>query len=46
MHNSKAAANQDQILFRLGDDAICVGDEIFLTEPDGKEARFRIADMQ
>jgi len=44
--DSKAAANQDQILFRLGDDAISVGDEIFLTEPDGKEARFRIADMQ
>ena len=41
-----AGGNPDQILFRPGADVISVGDEIFLTEPDGKEARFRIADIQ
>lgn len=36
----------DQPLFQFGADAISVGQEIFLTEPDGREERFRIAGMQ
>jgi hypothetical protein len=36
----------DQPLFQFGADSIRVGQELFLMEPDGKEARFRIANMQ
>lgn len=36
----------DQPLLQFGADAIQVGQEILLTEPDGQQARFRIANMQ
>jgi hypothetical protein len=36
----------EQPLFQFGADAIKLGHEIFLTEPDGHEARFRIASLQ
>lgn len=38
--------NLDQRLFQFGADAIKVGEQIFLTEPDGHEARYRIANLQ
>ena len=38
--------NGDQPLFQFGADAIKLGQEIFLTEPDGHQARFRIASLQ
>jgi hypothetical protein len=45
--NSEARPNgTNPPLFQFGADAISIGQEIFLTEPDGQEARFRIADMQ
>lgn len=33
-------------LFQFGADAIKVGEEIFLTEPDGHQVRYRIANLQ
>ena len=33
-------------LFQFGADAIRIGEELFLTEPDGHQARFRIASLQ
>jgi hypothetical protein len=33
-------------LVQFAADAIKIGEEIFLTEPDGREARFRIAGVQ
>ena len=33
-------------LLQFGADAVRLGDEIFLTEPDGNEARYRIANLQ
>ena len=33
-------------LFQFGADAIEVGEQIFLTEPDGSKLRFRVAGMQ
>ena len=38
--------NGEQPSFQFGADAIKLGQEIFLTEPDGHEARFRIANLQ
>ena len=35
-----------QRLFQFGADAIEVGEQIFLTEPDGSKLRFRIAGLQ
>jgi len=47
-HNggSHANGNSDRSLYRFGADAIRIGEEIFLTEPDGNDARFRVAGMQ
>jgi hypothetical protein len=36
----------DDHLFKLDADAIRIGEEISLTEPDGHLARFRVADIQ
>lgn len=33
-------------LFQFGADSITIGEQIFLTEPDGHEMRFRIASLQ
>ena len=44
--SSHINGNSARSLFRFGADAIRIGEEIFLTEPDGKEARFRVAGMQ
>ena len=38
--------NGDQRLFRFGADAIKLGEEMYLTELDGREMRFRIAGLQ
>jgi len=38
--------NADQRLFEFDVDAIRIGQEISLTEPDGHMARFRVADIQ
>lgn len=43
---SHANGNSDRSLYRFGADAIRIGEEIFLTEPDGNDARFRVAGMQ
>ena len=43
---SHANENSDRSLYRFGADAIRIGEEIFLTEPDGNDARFRVAGMQ
>lgn len=44
--SSQVNGNSDRSLFRFGADAIRIGEQIFLTEPDGNEARFRVAGMQ
>ena len=46
--NGQAEANgQGEVrLFQFGADAIKLGEEIFLTEPDGNQARYRIAKLQ
>jgi hypothetical protein len=36
----------DPSLFQIGADAIKVGEEILLTEPDGHQVRYRIANLQ
>jgi len=36
----------DSALFQFGADAIKVGEQIFLAEPDGRQLNFRIASMQ
>ena len=36
----------DQRLYQFGAEAIEVGEQIFLTEPDGSRLRFRVAGMQ
>lgn len=36
----------DPRLLQFGADAVKLGDEIFLTEPDGNKARYRIANLQ
>ena len=42
---SSDAANEPT-LFQFGADAIKVGEQIFLAEPDGRQMNFRIASMQ
>ncbi len=37
--------SDDQQLLQFGADAIKVGEQIFLTEPDGSRLRFRIANL-
>jgi hypothetical protein len=46
--NGSAQPNgsSDQRLFQIDAEAIKVGEELFLTEPDGRQARFRIASLQ
>lgn len=46
--NGKVQANgpDDPRLIQFGADAIEVGEQIFLTEPDGSRMRFRIAGLQ
>ena len=36
----------EQALFQFGADAIKVGEQIFLAEPDGHKLRFRVASLQ
>lgn len=36
----------DQQLFQFGADGVKVGEQIFLTEPDGRKLRFRVASLQ
>jgi hypothetical protein len=43
---SQSNGNSDQRLFQFGAEAIRIGEEMFLTEPDGHQARFRIASLQ
>ena len=43
--SSKANGANDQRLLQFGADAIAVGEQIFVTEPDGSELRFRVAGM-
>ena len=42
----EANGHADPPLFPFGADAIKVGEEIFLTEPDGHQVRYRIANLQ
>ena len=44
--NAEANGCHEPRLFQFGADAIKIGEEIFLTEPDGHQMRFRIASMQ
>lgn len=41
-----AEAASEPALFQFGADAIKVGEQIFLAEPDGRQMNFRIASMQ
>ena len=43
---AQSNGNSGQRLFQFGADAIRIGEELFLTEPDGYEARFRVASLQ
>lgn len=43
---SRSNGSSDQRLFQFGAEAIRIGEEMFLTEPDGQQARFRIASLQ
>ena len=45
--NGKGAADGTAVdqLFQFGADAIRVGEQIFLTEPDGRKMRFRVASL-
>lgn len=43
---ASADTHPDQLLFQFGAEAIRVGEQIFLTEPDGRQLRFRIASLQ
>ena len=43
---SETIGHDDPPLFQFGADAIRVGEEIFLTEPDGHQVRYRIANLQ
>jgi hypothetical protein len=42
----EANGHADPRLFPFGADAIRVGEEMFLTEPDGHQVRYRIASLQ
>lgn len=44
--HSKTNGHADPRLFQFGADAIRVGEEIFLTEPDGHQVRYRVANLQ
>lgn len=44
--NAESDGHADQRLARFGADAITVGEQIFLTEPDGRQLRFRVASLQ
>lgn len=43
---SQVNGHCDKRLFQFGAQAIKVGEQIFLTEPDGRQLRFRIASLQ
>ena len=43
--NSGASEHSARRLFQFGADAIRLGEEIFLTEPDGHQVRYRIATL-
>ena len=43
---AEANGREDPSSFQFGADAIKVGEQIFLTEPDGHQARYRIAKLQ
>ena len=45
-HRSGTKGPNDQRLLQFGADAIEVGEQIFLTEPDGRNLCFRVAGMQ
>ena len=42
----ESGQKRDQQLFQFGAEAIKVGEQISLTEPDGRELQFRIASLQ
>jgi len=44
--SSEINGNAAQRLFQFGADTLKVGEQIFLTEPNGHEMRFRIASLQ
>ena len=43
---SETNGHGDPSLFQFGADAIRMGEEIFLTEPDGHQVRYRVANLQ
>lgn len=44
--NADANGDHEQRLLQFCADAIKVGEQIFLTEPDGRELQFRVASLQ
>ena len=44
--DSEANGLDELRLLQFGADAISVGEEIFLTEPDGHQVRYRVANLQ
>lgn len=44
--NSRSKGNPDERLYQFGADAVRVGEEILLTEPDGHRVRYRVAHLQ
>lgn len=44
--NAEADRHADLKPFQFGADAIKVGEQIFLTEPDGRQLQFRVAGLQ
>ena len=44
--NAEAHAHCEPRLLQFGADAISIGEEIFLTEPDGHQVRYRVANLQ
>lgn len=44
-NGAKPNGAHDPQLFQFGADAIRIGEQIFLTEPDGRKLRFRVAGM-
>lgn len=43
--SSDSNGHADQPLFQFGAESIKMGEQIFLTEPDGRQLRFRIASL-
>ncbi len=43
---AKANGHAEQPVFLFGADSIKVGEQIFLTEPDGRQLRFLVASLQ